>query len=212
MPDITAWSSTPSSNTTVNGTNIATGMSPGNVDNALRDIMACIAGTFSDLSAGKTGFYAGSSGLAIASGGTGATTAAGARAALGLLEETTTAEYRANTADRALSTDQVWAAAEPVALTDAATVAVDMDAGFNFTVTLGGNRTLGNPTNVKHQSGFIAITQDGTGSRTLAYGTNWEFDGGTAPTLSTAAGAKDILYYQVLSATSIHATLRKAVS
>lgn len=154
--------------------------------------------------------------LAIANGGTGASTAADARANLAilsaaLLAEGTTAEFRANTADRVLSTDQVWAAAEPVALTDAATVAVDMAAGFNFTVTLGGNRTLGNPTNVKGQSGYIAITQDGTGSRTLAYGSNWEFANGTAPVLSTAAGAKDVLFYQVLSATSIFASLNKAV-
>ncbi len=54
------------------------------------------------------------------------------------------------------------------ALTDASTIAVDMSVGNNFSVTLGGNRTLGNPTNLTAgQSGVIFITQDGTGSRTL---------------------------------------------
>lgn len=130
-----------------------------------------------------------------------------------LLAETTTAQYLANTADKALSTDQVWAAGAHVALTDGANIAVDMSTGINFSVTLEGNRTLSNPTNPKvGQCGVIVITQDGTGSRTLAYGSNWEFAGGSAPVLSTAPGAKDLLHYEVLSATSIFATVAKAVS
>jgi hypothetical protein len=130
------------------------------------------------------------------------------------LAETTTAEYLANTADRALSTDQVWASGALTALTDAATIAVDMSLGINFSVTLGGNRTLGNPTNTKvGQAGAIVVTQDGTGSRTLAYGTNWEAAGGTFPTLSTAASAKDIITYWVQSSTSIVITgILKAVA
>lgn len=130
----------------------------------------------------------------------------------GFMAETTTAQFLANTADKVLSTDQVWSAPTPVALTDAATVAVDMSLGLNFTLTISGNRTLGNPTNVKYQSGYIAITQDGTGSRTLAYGSNWEFANAAPPVLSTTAGAKDLLFYQVLSATSIFANLVQAVS
>lgn len=92
------------------------------------------------------------------------------------------------------------------ALTDAATIAVDASASCNFSVTLGGNRTLGNPTNlVAGQSGSIFITQDGTGSRTLAYSSYWKFPGGTAPTLSTAASATDRIDYIVRSATFIEA-------
>jgi len=154
----------------------------------------------------------------VANGGTNATTVAGARTSLGLgtvavLDETTTAQFLANTADKALSTDQVWAGAAFVTLTDAATIAVDMGTFINATVTLGGNRTLGNPTNTKEgQSGVIEIVQDGTGSRTLAYGTSWEFAGGSAPTLSTAAGASDTLYYTVRSSTRIWASLVKAMA
>ena len=85
-------------------------------------------------------------------------------------------------------------------LTDASTIAVDMDDNNNFLVTLGGNRTLGNPTNVvEGQTGFIEVIQDGTGSRTLSYGSNYRFVGGTAPTLTTTASAKDVLAYAVLS-------------
>jgi len=82
---------------------------------------------------------------------------------------------------------------------------VDFSANNNYTVTLGGNRTLANPTNqVAGQSGSIFIVQDGTGSRTLAYDTNYDFPGGTAPTLSTAAGAVDRIDYVVKASGSIH--------
>ena len=36
----------------------------------------------------------------------------------------------------------------------------------------------------------ISITQDGTGSRTLAYGSYWDFANGAAPTLTTTANAE----------------------
>ena len=92
-----------------------------------------------------------------------------------------------------------------VTLTDAANISYDMDDGNNAAVTLAGNRTLDNPTNITvGQSGSIFITQDGTGSRTLAYGDAYDFAGGTAPTLSTAANAVDRIDYIVRTTTSIH--------
>jgi len=94
---------------------------------------------------------------------------------------------------------------EITTLTDGANISVDLAASNNFTVTLAGNRTLDNPTNiVAGQSGSIFIVQDGTGSRTLAYGSYYDFAGGTAPTLSTAAAAVDRIDMIVRSATSIH--------
>ncbi len=123
------------------------------------------------------------------------------------------AEYRAGTEPaKALAPDQLWASAADVALTPGTNVALDLATGFNFTLAMGGNYTLDNPTNTKPQSGVIEIVQDGTGSRTLAYGTSWEFAGGTAPVLSTAAGAKDLLFYQVRGPTSVFANLVKAVA
>lgn len=104
-------------------------------------------------------------------------------------------------------------AGTPVALTDAATIAVNLALANNFTLTIGGNRTLGNPSNLTPgQSGAIVITQDGTGSRTLAYGSNWKFPGGSAPTLSTAAGSVDVLTYYVESSTRISANLLKGMA
>lgn len=96
----------------------------------------------------------------------------------------------------------------PVALTDGTTITADFNAGNYFSVTLGGNRTLANPSNqTAGQSGTIVITQDGTGSRTLAYGSYWKFPGGTAPTLTTTASAVDVLVYYVESSTRITAKL-----
>jgi len=94
------------------------------------------------------------------------------------------------------------------ALTDGATITPNFALANNFSVTLGGNRTLANPSNqTAGQSGAITITQDGTGSRTLAYGSNWKFSNGTAPTLTTTANAVDILVYFVESASRITARL-----
>ena len=98
------------------------------------------------------------------------------------------------------------AVGEVTALTDGATIATDLALSNNFSVTLAGNRTLGQPTNqAVGQSGSIFVTQDGTGSRTLAYHADFKWAGGTAPTLSTAAAAVDRIDYVVAAANKIHA-------
>ncbi len=90
-------------------------------------------------------------------------------------------------------------------LTDGATITPNFALNNSFTVTLGGNRTLANPTNlVAGQSGVIIINQDGTGGRTLAYGSNYDFGGGTAPTLTTTANAQDMIAYFVVSTSRIN--------
>lgn len=97
------------------------------------------------------------------------------------------------------------------ALTDGATITPDFSLSNNWSLSIGGNRTLANPTNLTEgQSGCIYITQT-TGSHTLAYGSNWDFAGGTAPTLSTAASAVDVLVYAVRTTGSIAAQLIKDV-
>ena len=92
-----------------------------------------------------------------------------------------------------------------VTLTDAANISYDMDDGCNASVVLGGNRTLDNPSNITvGQSGSIFISQDSSGSRTLSFGSAFDFAGGTAPTLSTAANAVDRIDYVVRTTSSIH--------
>ena len=95
---------------------------------------------------------------------------------------------------------QAYTAAQyvtPSALTDGANIAVNAALSNNFTVVLGGNRTLDNPTNpASGQVINIRIRQDATGTRTLAFGTAYWFPGGTDPTLSTAANAVDLMSCQ----------------
>ena len=128
--------------------------------------------------------------------------------ATGVIELATAAESKAATAtDKAATASNLADYVSPQTLTDAATVALDVSLGVNSKVTLAGNRTLGNPTNLKSgQSGLISITQDATGTRTLAYASNWKFSGGTAPTLSTAAGSVDLLTWWY-DGTTLFATL-----
>ena len=117
----------------------------------------------------------------------------------------------ANLGHAALASAQTFTAGqrgEVTALTDATSIATNLALSNNYSVTLAGNRTLANPTNtVAGHSGSIFITQDGTGSRTLAYGANFKFVGGTAPTLSTTAAAVDRIDYVVAAATKIHAVV-----
>lgn len=79
-----------------------------------------------------------------------------------------------------------------VGLLDTGSIATDGALSNSFAVTLAGNRTLENPTNLRDGGIYNwRIKQDGTGSRTLAYGSKFKWPGGTAPTLSTAAGRVD---------------------
>ena len=81
---------------------------------------------------------------------------------------------------------------------------LDFDANQNFVLTFTGNVTLANPTTESvGQSGVIVVIQDGTGSRTLANGTQYEWPAGTVGTISTAANSVDIIPYFVDAADSI---------
>jgi len=81
---------------------------------------------------------------------------------------------------------------------------LDFDANQNFVLTFTGNVTLANPTTESvGQSGVIVVIQDGTGSRTIANGTQYEWPGGVVGTISTAANSIDIIPYFVDAADSI---------
>jgi len=97
------------------------------------------------------------------------------------------------------------AAANITALSDGATITIDMATACHHSVTLGGNRTFAAPSNqVVGQAGSIFITQDGTGSRTASFNAAFKFVGGTAPTLTTTAAAVDRIDYVILSSNVIH--------
>jgi hypothetical protein len=98
--------------------------------------------------------------------------------------------------------------ADVIGLTSASTVTIDMDTGQNFSCTMAHAITFANPTNANAgQSGSIVLTQDGSGSRTASFGTNWKFVGGTAPTLTTTAAAVDRIDYFIAGASAVHAVV-----
>lgn len=99
-----------------------------------------------------------------------------------------------------------------VALTDGATITPDFAESNNFSVTLEGNRVMSNPANMlPGQSGVIAVEQDVTGGRTLAYGSYFKFAAGVPPVLTSAPGAVDHLYYYVESAARVFLSVAKDV-
>jgi hypothetical protein len=101
-----------------------------------------------------------------------------------------------------LTAPQSWTGPQrstPLSVAYAASLTLDLATANNFNIgTLTGNITLNNPSNqVAGQSGAIKFLQDGTGGRTITYGTNWKFIGGNKTTLSVTGGALDTLYYYV---------------
>ncbi len=80
-------------------------------------------------------------------------------------------------------------------LTDGATINTDASLADHFRVTLGGNRTLANPTGMHDGQRVIwEFLQDGTGSRTITLGAKFAL--GTdipAITLSTAINKRDVM-------------------
>jgi len=127
--------------------------------------------------------------LPIAGGGTGATTLAGANIVASNANTTFTKALRGSTLTAGSQTGSVT---------------LDFDTYQNFVLTATGNVTLANPsTESVGQSGIIVFIQDGTGSRTLSLGTDYETAGGAGLTISTAASAVDVIPYFVKASSSI---------
>lgn len=81
-------------------------------------------------------------------------------------------------------------------LTDAASIAWDLESNQVASVTLGGNRTLAAPTNMLNGGYYsLLVRQDATGNRTLAYNAVYKWPGGLAPVLSTGANDIDLLVF-----------------
>ena len=225
----TKYSLTPADNNAAPPNGAPEGMLPSAVNDTMRDMMAQIrdvgdgirGGTYTMTAPVITGgsitgitftsivvtggSITGITDLAVADGGTGASTLTGIIKGSGtsaLTTATVGVDYAGIDTAQTFTKGQ---RGEITTLTDGATVTPDMADSNNFTLTLGGNRTLANPTNLTAgQSGSIFIVQDGTGSRTLAYGSQYDFIGGTAPTLSTAANSVDRIDYVVRTTGSIH--------
>lgn len=84
-----------------------------------------------------------------------------------------------------------------IALTDAATIAWDTTTGqvatFTFVST---NRTMGAPSSLVSGAFYALAVIQNAGSNTLTWNSIFKWASGTAPTLSTAASAKDYFVFR----------------
>jgi len=79
-------------------------------------------------------------------------------------------------------------------LTDGATIDWDVEAGPVSEVTLAGNRIFNAVTGAKEGGHYtLVVIQDGTGSRTMTWNSNFDFGATGAPTLTTTASARDVI-------------------
>lgn len=146
---------------------------------------------------GLTGAATASLPLSIANGGTGQTSASAALSALGGVP-------------LAGGTMTGWLAPAVAALTQSSgTVAVNAALGNVFTLTLTASTwTISNPTNpVDGQVIRLRLAQDGTGSRTVSWGTAYDWgttagSANSAPTLTTTASKTDTVAFEYYSAIS----------
>jgi hypothetical protein len=99
-------------------------------------------------------------------------------------------------------TNDVWKMSNAVAtggadLSDvASTITPDLSAGNIFEITLDGNKTFANPSNlVPYTIYTFIVKQDATGSRTITWGSVYQWANGTAPALTTGANAVDIVTF-----------------
>ena len=84
-----------------------------------------------------------------------------------------------------------------ITLTDAATVAWDTSTGQTATFTfVSTNRTMGAPTNLVNGAFYALAVIQNAGSNTITWDTVFKWTGGSAPTLSTAASAKDYFVFR----------------
>jgi hypothetical protein len=84
-----------------------------------------------------------------------------------------------------------------ITLTDAATIAWDTSTGQVATFTfVSSNRTMGAPTNLVNGGFYALAVIQNAGSNTLTWNAVFKWASGTAPTLSTAAGAKDYFTFR----------------
>lgn len=89
-------------------------------------------------------------------------------------------------------------------------IATNLATNNNFSHTFTEDTTLANPSNpVAGQSGRIFLTQHASSPKTLAFGSQWLFSGGTDPAVTATNSAVDVLYYDVLSTTQIACSLVK---
>lgn len=106
----------------------------------------------------------------------------------------TAVEAKAGVSTKPIGVDVLFTMQAEQTLTDAATTAWDMSLGFNAKWTLGGNRTLGTPTNPIAGVWYtLRVIQDATGSRTVTWPASFNWGTTGAPTLTATTLKHDVI-------------------
>jgi len=204
---INQYSTTASSNTDIDSVDLGEGtMVPSDVNNAIREVMAHLADmnagneiiddtfTLADPTDNTKKFRL--DGVGITAGNTRVLT----------VPDTNLTVAGTDVAQEFSATQNFNA----TTLTDQATISWDASANQVTSVTLSGNRTFGAPTNQKDGAVYVLIViQDGTGSRTITWNAVFKWVGGSAPTLTTTASARDIFVF-VSNGTNLYEVGRAA--
>ena len=141
--------------------------------------------------------------LAIANGGTGSSTLAGASIATYTGSETLTNKTLTNPSVNNYTEGVVAIGNTGTSQT------LSLTSGTFQTATLTGNCTFTMPTATAGKSFILILTQDGTGSRTATF-TSVKWPGGAAPTITTTASTgRDILTF-VSDGTNWYGTIAQA--
>lgn len=91
-----------------------------------------------------------------------------------------------------------------VALTDAATVALDASLGNSFRLVLtASGHAMGAPTNPTDGQTINIVVNSGAGSFTFTWNAVFDFGGGGAPTHSVAANKRDLVSAEYSSAEAV---------
>lgn len=121
------------------------------------------------------------------------------------------ADFEAGTASKLLDAAGVFTA--ETTTTFSTTPTFDFNTFFNTKITLTNNISASTCSNIKAgQSGTIRFIQDGTGSRTISWCSQFKWSGGTTGTLTTTGDAIDALVYSCSATTYCVVSLIKNVS
>ena len=127
------------------------------------------------------------------------------------IDGATAGNFEAGTSNKVLTANVVFTS--ETTTTYGTTTTFDFSGFFNTAVTLTGNITTATCSNIKAgQSGTIRFIQDGTGSRTAVWCSQFKWAGGTTGTLTTTASAVDALVYSCSSTSYCVVSLIKNVS
>ena len=102
-----------------------------------------------------------------------------------------------------LSPANIWVGAQRATVTalssSSNSIAISLLTSNDFSHTFTENTTLANPSDTlaPGQSGSIYLTQHASSPKTLAFGSEYDFVGGTVPTVTAANSARDRLDYVV---------------